>query len=113
MRTTEEFTIEDLQSQLKAILPNQIDEAYVQMLTVLCVFLKENQLGQSVYTEYVQETKCPIDKSGPLVETEFDPMSNKNEPLQTFLVEHLSLNSEQFYVLTQFPILFVLLDLQI
>jgi hypothetical protein len=34
--------------------------------------------GPSVYTLYVEETKAPIIKGGPLPDTPLDPMSNKN-----------------------------------
>ena len=81
VKDIKEYEIDRLKQELKGTIPTQTDEAFVQMLTVLCIFLKENQLGQSVYTEYVQETKCPIDKSGPLIKTDFDPISNKNEQL--------------------------------
>jgi hypothetical protein len=51
-----------------------------------CLFLwvlyqRENSIGPSVYTEYVEETRAPLVKGGPLPETPFDPISNKNEQL--------------------------------
>lgn len=53
------------------------------MLIICCnvILLKENQVGQSVYTQYVEETKAPIDQSGPLPDFEFDNISYKNEAL--------------------------------
>ena len=43
------------------------------------VYQRENCIGPSVYTEYVEDTRAPLIKSGPLPETPFDPISNKNE----------------------------------
>ena len=77
------------------------------------VFLKENQLGQSVYHQYVEETKCPIDHNGPLIDFEFDAISYKNQKLQNALVEHFSIESETFYSRAQFLILFYGLDIAI
>lgn len=73
--------------------------------------MKENQLGQSVYTEYVEETKCPIDQSGPLPDLEFDPISWKNEPFQMSIVEHLGIDGEDFYKRTQFLVLFLHIEI--
>lgn len=72
---------------VKDFLSNQIiqsksgNDAFLLAITASVIFLKENQLGQSVYTQYVEETKCPIDQSGPLPDSEFDPISYKNLPL--------------------------------
>jgi len=45
------------------------------------LYQRENSIGPSVYTEYVEETRAPLVKGGPLPETPFDPISNKNEQL--------------------------------
>lgn len=42
---------------------------------------RENSVGPSVYTEYVDEVKRPLVKSGPLPDSELDPLSNKNNHL--------------------------------
>jgi len=63
-----------------------------------------------VYTEYVEETKCPIDQSGPLPDLEFDPISYKNNVVQNCLVMHYSINSETFYQRVQFLMVFLLID---
>jgi len=34
--------------------------------------------GPSLYTQYVEETKAPLIKGGPLHDIPLDPMSNKN-----------------------------------
>lgn len=102
-------------ADVQAFLASQIEglsyeQLYTLMLTVFAVFLKENQIGQSVYTQYVEETMCPIDQSGPLPDLEFDPISWKNGKLQDMLVDHFSLESEQFYHRTQFLVLFAHLE---
>ena len=77
-------------------------------LLVICIyfiFLKENQAGQSVYTEYVEETLAPIDQSGPLPDFAFDAVSNKNDELQAQLLEHFNKDGEQVYECTQWLIL--------
>lgn len=43
-------------------------------------YLRENSLGPSVYTEYVEETRAPLVK-GDLPVTPFDPISIKNKLL--------------------------------
>ena len=75
------------------------------LVTLWVTFLKENQVGQSVYTEYVEETKCPIDQTGPLPDFEFDAISNKNMKLQKLLLEHFGRDGEQVYERIQFTIL--------
>ena len=40
-------------------------------------YLRENSLGPSVYTEYVEDTRAPLVK-GDLPVTDFDPLSTKN-----------------------------------
>ena len=72
------YNIDDLKKALGEMLDGNQDEVYISVLTAFTIFLKENQVGQSVYTEYVEETKCPIDQSGPLPDLEFDPISWKN-----------------------------------
>ena len=81
------------------------------LLILLTFFLKENQLGHSVYTQYVEETKCPIDQSGPLPDFAFDPISNKNEALQDKLVAHFSISGENMYEKVQFLIIFFYMNI--
>lgn len=73
-------------------------------------FLRENVTGPSIYTEYVEETKAPLIKSGPLPVRETDPISNKNEVLQDKLLRHLERDSEQVYMKMQFLVFFYALD---
>lgn len=80
------------------------------MILAFTIFLKENMLGQSVYTQYVEETKCPIDQSV-LPDLPFDGISWKNQKLQDLLVVHYSIESESFYRRTQFLILFVFIGI--
>jgi hypothetical protein len=64
------------------------------------VFIRENVVGPSVYTEYVEETKAPLIKGGPLPDLEIDPISNKNQELQEKLLKHFEKDSEQIYLKT-------------
>ena len=45
------------------------------------LYIRENCIGPSIYTEYVEDTRAPLVKGGPLPVTPFDPISNKNEQL--------------------------------
>ena len=48
---------------IKTFILSKIEDESIELL-LLCIwtiFTKENKLGQSVYTQYVEETKCPID----------------------------------------------------
>jgi len=69
----------------------------VLLYILFAVFLKENQTGASVYTQYVEDELCPVDHNGPLIDFEFDPISYKNKKLQNILVQHFSIESETFY----------------
>ena len=69
----------------------------VLLYTLYAFFLKENQTGQSVYTQYVEDEKAPLDYNVPLIDFEFDPISHKNKKLQNILVQHFSVESETFY----------------
>lgn len=70
----------------------------IEFLYAVCV--RENVLGRSIYTQYVEETKAPLIKGGPLPETEADPISNKNQSLQEKLLCHFEKDSEQIYLKT-------------
>jgi hypothetical protein len=56
--------------------------------------MRENFFGPSVYTQYVEETKAPLIKSGPLPDNPLDPLSNKNEELQDKLLKHFENDGE-------------------
>ena len=54
-------------------------KSYVTLaLFLLTFYMRENCIGPSVYTQYVEETRAPLIKSGPLPENDLDIMSNKN-----------------------------------
>lgn len=89
------------------------DSVFLQMLILFLFFLKENQVGASVYTLYAEEEKRPIDRYGDLPESVLDPISNKNEKLQKVLLEKLSINGEIFFERTQFLIVFYLIGVTI
>lgn len=72
-----EYTIEDLKSVCQRLL---VEADFVTYSLFLWSFYqRENCVGPSVYTEYVEETRAPLIKGGPLPVTPFDPISNKNE----------------------------------
>ena len=95
--TSEIEDVDEIKTYLRTLMSEDREQLYTQMLTAFTIFMKENCLGQSVYTEYVEETKCPIDQSGPLPDLEFDPISWKNKNLQKVLVEYYTRESEHFY----------------
>lgn len=47
-------------------------------LFLLTFYMRENCTGPSVYTQYVEDTRAPLIKGGPLPENELDCISNKN-----------------------------------
>jgi len=105
-------SIADLKSSLMQLLSK--DDVYPQVLTALTIFLKENMAGQSVFTQYVEETKCPIDQSGPLPSIEgLDDISFANKECQDTLVHYYCRESESFYQRTQFLILFLMAEVGI
>lgn len=73
------------------------DEQVTLIKALYYTFIKENVVGPSVYTVYVEETKAPLDKDAPLPENELDPISNKNQELQNKLLQHFERDSEQIY----------------
>ena len=53
--------------------------SYVTLaLFLLTFYVRENCVGPSVYTQYVEETRMPLIKGGPLAENDLDCLSNKN-----------------------------------
>lgn len=88
----------------------QADELFLQMLILFVFFLKENQLGPSVYSLYAEEELQPVDRYGDLPEFFLDPISNKNQALQKKLLAHFSINGEIFYERSQFLIVFYLIS---
>jgi len=69
------------------------------------IYIRENCIGPSIYTEYVEDTRAPLIKGGPLPVTPFDSISNKNEKLQELLLKHFEKDGEPFYHKAQFLIL--------
>lgn len=71
---------------------------YISLIkAIYSTYIKENCVGPSVYTLYVEETKAPLIKEGPLPDNELDPMSNKNQVLQDKLLSYFERDSEQIY----------------
>lgn len=67
------------------------------LVGLYAIYLKENSLGPSLYTQYAEDTKAPIVRTGPLPDNELDPISNKNEQLQQCLLKYYEKDSEQIY----------------
>lgn len=61
--------------------PANPDHLFLQLLTLYTFFLKENQIGPSVYSLYAEEEKCPVDRYGELPPSFLDPISTKNKVL--------------------------------
>ena len=57
------------------------------ILFLMTFYARENMLGPSVYTEYVEDTLAPLDRTK-LAENELDVLSFKNEELQNSLLNH-------------------------
>ena len=47
-------------------------------LFLITFYMRENSVGPSVYTQYVEDTRAPLIKGGPLPENDLDVISNKN-----------------------------------
>ena len=47
-------------------------------LFLMTFYMRENCVGPSVYTQYVEDTRAPLIKSGPLPENDLDSISIKN-----------------------------------
>ena len=76
------------------------------MVIFLCgSYARENCLGPSVYTEYVEDTLAPLVKGGDLPDNDLDIMSFKNKELQKSLMKHFERDGEQVYHKSQFLIL--------
>lgn len=71
---------------------------------LMAFYLRENSLGPSVFTEYVEDTRAPLVKSE-LPVTEFDPISTKNQLLQYALLGHFERDGETLYQRSQMLIL--------
>ena len=77
---------------------------------LMTFYMRENCTGPSVYTQYVEDTRMPLIKTGPLPLNELDCMSNKNLVLQAALLKYFEKDGEQIYHKSQFLILLFLLN---
>jgi hypothetical protein len=66
------------------------------VLFLWSLYQRENTLGPSIFTEYVEDTRKPLVK-GYLPETPFDPLTTKNDVLQSVLLKHYEKDGEPFY----------------
>lgn len=48
---------------------------------LMSVYMRENALGPSIYTEYVEDTRAPLVNTGKLPRNDLDSISYKNKPL--------------------------------
>ena len=87
------------------------EKSYVTLaLFLLTFYMRENCIGPSVYTQYVEDTRAPLIRSGPLPANDLDCMSNKNLALQAALLKSFERDGEQIYHKSQFLILLFLLN---
>lgn len=77
--TTKDYTIENIKELCYRVLGDVDFVTYC--LFLWSIYQRENCIGPSVYTEYVEETRAPLIKGGSLPDTPFDLLSNKNENL--------------------------------
>ena len=63
-------------------------------LFLISFYMRENCVGPSVYTQYVEDTRAPLIKSGPLPENDLDSMSNKNLKLQATMLKFFEKDGE-------------------
>ena len=79
-------------------------------LFLMTFYMRENCVGPSVYTQYVEETRAPLVKGGPLPQNDLDSMSNKNLKLQAAMLKYFEKDGEQIYQKSQFLILLFILS---
>ena len=106
--------LDELETFIKGLLETQVTDSKSYITTVLFLFstyIRENSLGPSVYTQYVQETLAPLDTSGALPENPLDPISFKNKALQQALLKHFEKDGEQLFHKSQFLIILYVLDM--
>ena len=73
-------------------------KSYVTLsLFLLTFYMRENCIGPSVYTEYVEETRAPLIKGGSLPINDLDSISNKNLQMKASLLKHFERDGEQIY----------------
>ena len=67
-------------------------------LVLFCytLYIRENSLGPSVYTQYVEDTRAPL-VSKELPPYDLDHLSTKNRSLQAQLCEHFQQDGEAIY----------------
>lgn len=84
---------------------------FVSLILLLwSIYYRENTCGPSIFTEYVEETRAPLNKSY-LVETELDLISTKNNLLHNVLLKHYEKDGEPFYQNSQLLIILTLLEI--
>ena len=73
-------------------------KSYVTLsLFLINFYMRENCIGPSVYTEYVEDTLAPLVKGGSLPQNDLDCFSTKNLRLQAALLKHFERDGEQIY----------------
>jgi len=96
--------LEDLETFIKQLIEDHAkdEKSFMSMLLLLFSFyIRENHVGPSVYTEYIEETLEPRVK-GFLPAFTLDPISNKNKHLQGALLKHFDKDGECLYHKSQF-----------
>ena len=63
------FKVEAIKDKIESLLATYDIKGKLEILKVAYnLYLRENVVGPSFYTQYVEETKAPIVKGGPLPE---------------------------------------------
>ena len=105
--------LDDLEAFCRALIEEHVTDqkTYVSMVLFLfSTYLRENCLGPSVYTEYVEDTLAPLVK-GHLPLNALDPISHKNKHLQGALLKHYERDGEQLYHKSQFLVFLYWLEM--
>jgi len=87
----------DLETFAKQVVAELVTDAksYLTLsLFLINFYMRENSIGPSVYTEYVEDTLAPLIKGGPLPPNQLDFMSNKNLKLQAALLKYFERDGE-------------------
>ena len=102
-----DYSMEDVNAFMKTV-ATQHDFISLALL-LWTVFQRENAVGPSIFTEYVEDTRQPLVK-GHLPETSLDSLSSKNEYLQSLILKSYEKDGEPFYQKSQLLPILTFLD---
>ena len=102
-----EYTIEDVHTVMRS---EAAKHDFISLSLLLwTVYQRENAIGPSIFTEYVEDTRKPLVK-GYLPETDLDCLSTKNEYLQNIILKNYEKDGEPFYQKSQLLPMLTFLD---